>query len=273
MAIRLFPNAASSGGGGTLTGSGTGGQVAVWSGATALAGSSEFTFDPTTGLALDMGTSATPGTVSLKSGSNSAGNGADLTVRAGIGSGGGSVGGAVVLQGGGDNGGGGVFARSSNTSGNQMVLAPDHVTILAGPSNSDNDLTLAAATGSGRVFINGGFPTGSITFSTGIVAAIFNAAGTFTLHADLKLDTVGTGVFLKEGTDARMGVADLVGGTVDVATVKITNNSRIFLTSQQDGGTPGWLRVSARVNGTGFTITSSSGTDTSSVAWIVFEAA
>jgi len=38
-----------------------------------------------------------------------------------------------------------------------------------------------------------------------------------------------------------------------------------------DGGTPGWLRVSARTPGTSFTITSSSGTDTSTVAYQIFE--
>jgi hypothetical protein len=38
-------------------------------------------------------------------------------------------------------------------------------------------------------------------------------------------------------------------------------------------GTPGWLRVSARVAGTSFTITSSSGTDTSTVAWLIAEPA
>jgi hypothetical protein len=68
-----------------------------------------------------------------------------------------------------------------------------------------------------------------------------------------------------------MGVVTLVGGTATVANTSVTANSRIFLTSQTDGGTPGFLRVSARSAGTSFTITSGSGTDTSTVAWVIFE--
>lgn len=89
--------------------------------------------------------------------------------------------------------------------------------------------------------------------------------------SDLIFATAGKTVRLKEGSNATMGAAVLVGGTVTVSTTAVTANSRIQLTSNVDGGTPGWLRVSARVNGTSFTITSSSGTDTSTVAWLILE--
>jgi O-acetylhomoserine/O-acetylserine sulfhydrylase-like pyridoxal-dependent enzyme len=75
------------------------------------------------------------------------------------------------------------------------------------------------------------------------------------------------------GTDACSGVATLVAGTKVVTTSRVTANSRIQLTSNVDGGTPGWLRVSARSNGTSFTILSSSNTDTSQVAWLIVEPA
>lgn len=80
-----------------------------------------------------------------------------------------------------------------------------------------------------------------------------------------------TGLVVTEGANGKQGVATLVGGTVTVANTSITANSRIFLTSQVDGGAPGYLRVSARVVGTSFTITSGSGTDTSTVAYIISE--
>jgi hypothetical protein len=66
-----------------------------------------------------------------------------------------------------------------------------------------------------------------------------------------------------------MGAATLVAGAATVSSAQVLATSRIFLTSQVDGGTPGWLRVSARVNATSFTITSSSATDTSTVAWLI----
>lgn len=76
-----------------------------------------------------------------------------------------------------------------------------------------------------------------------------------------------------EAANGRQGVATLAAGTATVANTSVTANSRIFLTSQSDGGTAGFLRVSARAAGTSFTITSSSGTDTSTVAYEIFEPA
>jgi mannose/fructose/N-acetylgalactosamine-specific phosphotransferase system component IIC len=51
----------------------------------------------------------------------------------------------------------------------------------------------------------------------------------------------------------------------------VTANSLIFLTVNTTGGTVGSPYVSARVASTSFTITSTSGTDTSTVAWMLFE--
>lgn len=93
------------------------------------------------------------------------------------------------------------------------------------------------------------------------------------IPSDLKLTTVGNGIYVKEGTNATMGVATLVGGTKVVNTIKVTLSSRIFLTSQEDNGVPGFVRVSTRSAGTSFTITSSSNTDTSDIAWIIIEPA
>jgi hypothetical protein len=76
---------------------------------------------------------------------------------------------------------------------------------------------------------------------------------------------------IQSGNNSSMGLATLSAGTATVNNTLVTNNSRIFLTSQEDGGTPGWLRVSSRVANTSFTITSSSNTDTSKVAWWIVE--
>jgi len=88
---------------------------------------------------------------------------------------------------------------------------------------------------------------------------------------DIHVKVAGAGLWVKEGTNCKQGTAVLVAGTVTVAHTAVTANSRIFLTSQADGGTPGFLRVSARTAGRSFTITSSSGTDTSTVAYEIFE--
>lgn len=69
----------------------------------------------------------------------------------------------------------------------------------------------------------------------------------------------------------RTGTAVLVGGTKIVPDVTITANTVVLLTCQVPGGTPGFLRVSARTPGASFTITSSSGTDTSTVGYLLIE--
>ena len=92
-------------------------------------------------------------------------------------------------------------------------------------------------------------------------------------NAHIAADGAGKGFQVKEGSNCKQGTATLVGGSAVVSNTSVTATSRIFLTSNADGGTPGWLRVSARTAGTSFTITSSSGTDTSTVAYEIFEPA
>jgi hypothetical protein len=101
--------------------------------------------------------------------------------------------------------------------------------------------------------------------------------GTWNLWAGaanaLNVGTAGGGIAIKEGTNARMGVATLVAGAATVANTSVTANSRILLTSQADGGTPGDVRVDTRTPGTSFHIKSSSAADTSTVAYVIFEPA
>lgn len=82
-----------------------------------------------------------------------------------------------------------------------------------------------------------------------------------------------SGLKVSEAANGKQGVAVLVGGTVTVANTSITAVSRIFLTSQIDGGVVGFLRVTAITVATSFVITSSSATDTSTVAYQIFEPA
>ena len=97
------------------------------------------------------------------------------------------------------------------------------------------------------------------------------ALGNVSTNGPIDITAAGQGLQVKEGANAKQGTAVLVAGTVTVANTAVTANSRILLTSNADGGTPGFVRVSARVAGTSFTITSSSGTDTSTIAYEIFE--
>lgn len=147
--------------------------------------------------------------------------------------------------------------------------------------------TIAAATVTGKAltgFVSG---SGTITAADTILTGFNKINGNVLLKANiaaptltgdvnlstgnLLISTIGKGPQVKTGTNAKIGTAVLVAGTVTVANTSITANSRIFVTSNTDGGTPGFLRVSAKTVGTSFVITSSNAADTSTVAWYIVE--
>jgi len=66
------------------------------------------------------------------------------------------------------------------------------------------------------------------------------------------------------------GTTTLNTGAATVAISTITSTSRIFLTIQSPGGTPGAVYVNTITAGTGFTIRSTSSTDASLVAWMIW---
>ncbi len=89
---------------------------------------------------------------------------------------------------------------------------------------------------------------------------------------DVIIDTAGNGLQVAEGSNARMGTATLVGGTVTVANTSVTADTVIFISRGTTGGTEGHLSTSISA-GTSFDIDSSSGTDTSEVNWLLIEPA
>lgn len=147
-------------------------------------------------------------------------------------------------------------------------------TLLGRSAVGTGPVSTIACTAAGRALIDDASNSAQrTTLGLGSVAvqnsnAVSFTGGTFTGITDLAV-SAGSGMRIAEGTNGASGVATLVAGTVTVNTTKALTNSRIHLTSNVGGGTPGWVRVSARVNGTSFTITSSSATDTSQVAWLI----
>ncbi len=88
--------------------------------------------------------------------------------------------------------------------------------------------------------------------------------------------TVGQGLKVKEGTNAKQGVVTLITSSVTVANTSVTANSRILLTHQSVNGSPGVLTVVSRNPGASFTIQSypyGGGDDNSIVAYQIFEPA
>lgn len=113
------------------------------------------------------------------------------------------------------------------------------------------------------------FTNGQLLFRSDGSVNVYSSA-TDVLRTDDNL-SVGGGLQVAEGSNLTMGVATLVAGTVTVNNTRVTANSRFFLTVNTPGGTVGSPRISAKSAGVSFTITSSQGADTSTVAWLLVE--
>lgn len=96
-------------------------------------------------------------------------------------------------------------------------------------------------------------------------AARLDYNGLLWLYGGLKLKT--------NGTAPRCGTATLVAGTVTVSTTAISANSKVYLSVDTPGGTQGFLSApsASYTAGTSFVINSSSGTDTSTVNWVIVD--
>jgi hypothetical protein len=142
--------------------------------------------------------------------------------------------------------------------------------ISKGTNAAGGDITIAGGRGTGTAVGGAVYLATSSAGSTGTTLnALVNRVKISYLGLDLPV--AGERIAIKEGSNASLGTAVLVAGTATVNNTLVTANSRIFLTAQAAGGTPGAVYVSARTAGTSFAITSTSGTDTSTVAYLIIE--
>jgi len=81
-------------------------------------------------------------------------------------------------------------------------------------------------------------------------------------------EVIGSEIVLAGGTNACKGTATLAAGSVTASNTAVTANSILLFSVTTPGGTQGNLSYT-KVAGTSFTITSSSATDTSSIAWMI----
>lgn len=129
-----------------------------------------------------------------------------------------------------------------------------------------------ALRGDGRIELGGRVTPPDVTlFRDG--STRLHTTNTFLTEGDVQCDVAGRGLIVREGSNARMGTLTLTGATpVVVANTSVTASTRIFLTANAPGGTPGHFWVSARTAGTSFSVTGTAG-DTSTVAYLLVEPA
>lgn len=114
--------------------------------------------------------------------------------------------------------------------------------------------------------------TGSIngvTSGVGFLGASNVFTGMELYTGNLIMGAIGGGIQLQSGTNARIGSSVEVGGTIVVANTSVVAGDQIYVSNEIPGGTTGCPYISSRTNGTGFTITSTSALDTSTVSWVI----
>lgn len=164
----------------------------------------------------------------------------------------------VLLEGATPSGSGGVTA----TAGGAISATAESVLVTAG----DWSFYLSPDAG---IESSG---SGDIYLTSGNGMTITSPSGVSFFGGNFQILTVGSGIDIAEGSDARMGLDTLSGGTVTVSTAAAATNSRIFLAAQNSGSisAPAALEVSARSDGVSFTISSADPADDRDVAWIIF---
>jgi hypothetical protein len=142
-------------------------------------------------------------------------------------------------------------------------------TAFAGNVTVTGTITSAGVTSTGAITCTSLASSGNIsTSSLGTVSA---SGGVSTGVGSLDVPQAGAGLKVAEGANAKQGTFTLTGGTTQaVPNTSVTANSRIFLTAQADGGTPGLIGVASRIPGTSFTVACVA-TDTSTYAYEIFE--
>lgn len=107
------------------------------------------------------------------------------------------------------------------------------------------------------------------TTGTGVgIAGATGATDKLEVQGNLSLTQAGNKIKIATGSNASVGTVTLVSGTATVNTTAIGANSLLFYDRKVAGGTTGKYSYT-QVNGTSFTITSDSNTDTSTLNWFI----
>lgn len=144
---------------------------------------------------------------------------------------------------------------------------------LFGAGETGDTVNRVQLQANGALAFGPGGSTAPDTTLTRLAATVLQTSGALLVSGAIDATVAGQGLKVAEGSNAKQGTATLAAGTVVVANTSVTATSRIFLTCQSLGtvSAPSALCVSARTAGTSFTILASQGTDTSVIAYEIFE--
>jgi hypothetical protein len=166
----------------------------------------------------------------------------------------------------------GTANQIASTAGSSEITFSIPSTFVA-PGSITSTTTMTSGTGitatTGNIVATAGNITttaGSITSATSITATSGNITAT---NGNLVMSTAGNKLVIPTGSNASIGTATLSSGAVTVNNSSVTANSQIFLANNASNGTVGSLYVANKIPGGSFEIHSSSGSDASTVTYLI----
>jgi hypothetical protein len=141
--------------------------------------------------------------------------------------------------------------------------------IILNNGATDNDFTAKKLTSGNWLAYDAGTDALLANAATVGVTGATTVTGALTATGNIATNTAGSGLQIKEGSNARMGTSTLSGGTIAVANTSVATGDRIFI--QRVSGTSaefGHLSYTIS-NGVSFTINSTDAQDDSVVNWLI----
>jgi hypothetical protein len=167
-----------------------------------------------------------------------------------------------------------LLGSTSATSISAQTLTATVLTTLTGEVNintSGAGVTTINTGGTGATNIGNATGGIAVTGATTITGALGVTGDVTVTSGNLITATAGKGLKVKTGSNAKAGTATLVAGTVSVSNTSVLATSCVVVCPGVAGGTPGQVYVTSITAATGFVITSTSATDTSTVNWVIID--
>lgn len=163
----------------------------------------------------------------------------------------------------------GFTTTSGVTSANWVQLA-DSDGPIESVAGTTNQITVSTSSGTATISLPSAITApGSLTTTTTLTATLGAITAT---NGNLVLGTAGNKIVIPTGANASVGTSEaMTAGAVTVATTASSATAKIFYCRATTGGTPGNVSITAQ-DGTGFTLTSTSGTETSTFNWWIINA-
>ncbi len=171
------------------------------------------------------------------------------------------------------------IVTGNGTSAMTANAVTEHGVLIGGAANAASSLgvastgtLLAGVTGADPAFTASPSVTGSVTAGTTLTATLGDITAT---NGNLVLGTAGNKLQIHATTAASdsVGTSAVLDGAspsqLVVSTTAVTAASKIFLTVNATGGTPGFLSIGTIVPNTSFQIISSANGDTSTVNYLI----